>query len=213
MTKNGNKSIIKHIPNALTVGRLVLTVILLGLIIYAPTTGQAKPANLLLGVFILFVVTGLTDIVDGYLARKFEVTSKFGRMMDPLADKFLVCGAFFCFAWVGQPLMDELVLNGKPLLSEPSLSIIRWGTAIIIFAREVIVQTLRQIAESRGVQFGAVWSGKLKMFLQSFGIGTVIIGWAYVERPWGDWFTLITYALMVAATVLSGIQSLTRRIK
>jgi len=51
------------------------------------------------------------------------------------------------------------------------------------------------------------------MFLQSFGIGTVIIGWAYVERPWGDWFTLITYALMVFATVLSGIQSLTRRIK
>ena len=207
----------KHIPNALTVGRLILTVILLGLIIYAPThaqkTGQVKPANLLLGVWILFIVTGLTDIVDGYLARKFEVTSKFGRTMDPLADKFLICGAYFCFAWVGQPLMDQLFLNGKPLLSEPALSIIRWGTAIIIFAREIIVQTVRYVAESHGVQFGAIWSGKLKMFLQSFGVGTVIFGWAYVERPWGDWFTIITYALMVFATVLSGIQSLTRRIK
>ena len=217
MTEKQNIGIMKHIPNALTVGRLILTVILLGLIIYAPThaqkTGQVKPANLLLGVWILFIVTGLTDIVDGYLARKFEVTSKFGRTMDPLADKFLICGAYFCFAWVGQPLMDQLFLNGKPLLSEPALSIIRWGTAIIIFAREIIVQTVRYVAESHGVQFGAIWYGKLKMFLQSFGVGTVIFGWAYVERPWGDWFTIITYALMVFATVLSGIQSLTRRIK
>ncbi|MHC4552560.1 MAG: CDP-alcohol phosphatidyltransferase family protein [Planctomycetota bacterium] len=207
MTENNDKGIIKHVPNALTVGRLVLTVILLGLIIYAPTTGEEKPANLLLGVFILFVVTGLTDIVDGYLARKFEVTSKFGRTVDPLADKFLVCGAFFCFAWVGQPKFTCFDF------SEMTLDIIRWGSAIIIFAREIIVQTLRQIAESRGVNFGAVWSGKLKMFLQSFGIGTVIIGWAYVSRPWGDWFAIITYALMIFMTIFSGIQSLTRRIK
>jgi CDP-diacylglycerol--glycerol-3-phosphate 3-phosphatidyltransferase len=207
MTEKEDKGIIKHIPNALTVGRLILTVVLLGLIIYAPKTGQDKPATLLLGAFILFVITGLTDIVDGYLARKFEVTSKFGRTMDPLADKFLVCGAFFCFAWVGQPKMAYFGF------SELTLNIIHWGTAIIIFAREIIVQTLRHIAESRGVQFGAIWSGKLKMFLQTFGIGTVIIGWAYVSRPWGDWVTLIAYALMVAATVLSGIQSLTRRIK
>lgn len=207
MTKNDDKPIMKHVPNALTVGRLVLTVILLGMILYAPTTGQEKPANLLLGVFILFVVTGLTDIVDGYLARKFEVTSKFGRTVDPLADKFLVCGAFFCFAIVGQPKFNNF--DFQPL----TLHLIHWGTAIIIFAREVIVQTLRQIAESRGVNFGAVWSGKLKMFLQSFGIGTVIIAWAYVSRPWGDWFTIITYGLMVFMTVFSGIQSLTRRIK
>lgn len=207
MTENNDKGIIKHIPNALTVGRLILTVVLLGMILYAPKTGLEKPANLLLGVFILFVVTGLTDIVDGHLARRFEVTSKFGRTVDPLADKFLVCGAFFCFAWVNQPLMKCFEF------SELTLAIIRWGTAIIIFAREVIVQTLRHIAEARGVQFGAIWSGKLKMFLQSFGIGTVLIGWAYVERPWGDWFTIITYALMVFMTVFSGVQSLTRRIK
>ena len=207
MTESGNKSIMKHVPNALTVGRLVMTAILLGLILYAPKTGQEKPAGLLLGVWILFIVTGLTDIADGYLARKFEVTSKFGRTMDPLADKFLICGAYFCFAWVGQPLMK--CFNFSPM----TLSIIQWATAIIILAREVIVQTLRQIAESRGVQFGAIWSGKLKMFLQSFGVGTVIFGWAFVERAWGDWFTLVVYILMVFATVLSGIQSLTRRIK
>jgi CDP-diacylglycerol--glycerol-3-phosphate 3-phosphatidyltransferase len=206
METTQKKGIIRHVPNALTVGRLVLTVVIMGLILHAPSVGE-KPANLLLGAFILFVVTGLTDIVDGYLARKFEVTSRFGRTVDPLADKFLVCGAFFCFAWVNQPKMAAFGF------AESTLDIIRWGTAIIIFAREIIVQTVRHIAEHRGVQFGAIWSGKLKMFLQSFGIGTVIIGWAYVSRPWGDWVTIITYTLMVAATVLSGIQSLTRRIK
>lgn len=207
MAEKKDKSIMKHVPNTLTVGRLVLTVIFLAMILYAPKTEVEKPANLLLGAFILFVITGLTDIVDGHLARKFEVTSKFGRTMDPLADKFLVCGAFFCFAWVNQPLLQCFEF------SELTLDVIRWGTAIIIFAREIIVQTLRHVAESRGVQFGAIWSGKLKMFLQSFGIGTVLIGWAYVSRPWGDWFTLITYALMVFMTVFSGVQSLTRRIK
>ncbi|HOK95470.1 MAG TPA: CDP-alcohol phosphatidyltransferase family protein [Anaerohalosphaeraceae bacterium] len=207
MKEKQKKGLIRYIPNALTVGRLVLTVVFLGLIVYAPKTSQPKPAGLLMGAFVLFVITGLTDIIDGYLARRFEVTSRFGRVVDPLADKFLVCGAFFCFAWVNQPLMAGLGL------SEWTLDFIRWGTAVVIFAREVVVQTLRHIAESRGVQFGAIWSGKLKMFLQSFGIGTVLIGWAYVSRPWGDWFTIITYVLMVLVTILSGIQSLTRRIK
>lgn len=207
MADKNDRGIIKHIPNALTVGRLILTAVFLSFIIYAPKTGTDKRADLLLATFILFVITGLTDIVDGYLARRFEVTSKFGRTMDPLADKFLVCGAFFCFAWVGQPLMECFGF------SELTLNIIRWGTAFIILAREIVVQTVRYIAESRGVQFGAIWSGKLKMFLQTFAIGTVLIGWAYVEDPWGDWFTIITFSLMIFATVLSGIQSLTRRIK
>lgn len=207
MANQDNKRIIRHVPNALTVGRLFLTAFFLGLIVHASRTGQEKPADLLLGAFILFVITGLTDIVDGYIARKYDVTSKFGRTVDPLADKFLVCGAFFCFAFVDQPRLGSLGL------SEMMLDVIRWGAALIIFAREIIVQTLRQIAESRGVQFGAIWSGKLKMFLQSFGIGTVLIGWAYVSRPWGDWFTIVTYILMVAITIFSGVQSLTRRIR
>lgn len=202
-----DKRIIRYIPNALTIGRLFLTAVFLGLIVYAAHTGRDKPADPLLFAFILFVITGITDIVDGYVARRFEVVSKFGRTVDPLADKFLVCGAFVCLAFVGQPRLSNFAMT------ELSLDILRWGTAGILIAREVIVQTLRQIAESRGVQFGAIWSGKLKMFLQSFGIGTVLISWAYVSRPWGDWFTIITYILMVTVTVLSGIQSLTRRIR
>ncbi|NLK41768.1 MAG: CDP-diacylglycerol--glycerol-3-phosphate 3-phosphatidyltransferase, partial [Planctomycetes bacterium] len=79
-----DKGIVRHIPNALTVGRLILTLIFLGMILYAPRLEQAKPAAYLMGAFVLFVVAGLTDIVDGYIARKYEVTSRFGRMVDPL---------------------------------------------------------------------------------------------------------------------------------
>ncbi|MBM4104280.1 MAG: CDP-alcohol phosphatidyltransferase family protein [Planctomycetes bacterium] len=207
-TKMGKKGgVIRHIPNILTVARLVMTAVVLALILYAPTTGRDKPAKILMLSFVLFIIAGLSDIVDGYIARKYNAISKFGRTMDPLADKFLVCGAFICFAIVGQPRLA----NFNP--PEWLLQSIYWGTAAILLLREVAVQTLRHIAESRGVQFGAVWSGKLKMFLQSFGIGTVLIGWAYVSRPWGDWFTIIIYLLLAGFTVYSGIDALKRPIK
>ena len=200
-----NKGIIKHIPNALTVGRLILTVMLLGMIVYAPQLG-AQPTKFLLWAFTLFVITGLTDILDGHLARRFEVTSKFGRTVDPLADKILVCGSFICFAIAGYPKFYSFNF------SDTTLHIIHWSTAIILLTREILVQTIRQIAESRGVNFAAVTSGKIKMFLQSFGIGTVLVGWACVRGVWGDWFTIIVYTLMVAATIYSGIDSLRRPI-
>lgn len=200
-------NIVRHIPNILTIARLVMTVVFLVMILYAPTVGQEKPAKILTAAFVLFVIAGLTDIVDGHIARACNATSKFGRTVDPLADKFLVCGAFICFAIVAQPRLVSFNL------ADWQLHTIRWSMAAILLLREVVVQTLRHIAESRGVNFGAVVWGKIKMFVQAFGIGTVIIGWAFVRRPWGDWFTIITYLLIVLITVISGIQALTRRIR
>ena len=199
-----NKGIVRFIPNTLTVGRLVLTAIFLVMVLYAPKIGEEKPANFLLVAFILFVITGLTDIVDGKLARMYDVTSKFGRILDPLADKFLVCGAFICFAIVGQPKLDNF--NIAPF----TMDILRWATALIIIARELFVTVLRQTAEARGINFAATISGKIKMFLQSFGIGTVMIKWAYVSRIWGDIFTAVVFSLMVILTVISGIRSVQR---
>jgi len=201
-----DRRIVRHIPNALTLARLVMTIIFLVMILLAPRYGS-KPWFFLMVGFSLFVIAGLTDIVDGIVARAFNVTSKLGRTLDPLADKVLVCGAFLCFAIVARPKLANFHLS--PL----TLGLIRWGMALILAAREILVQTLRHVAESRGVNFGAVWSGKLKMFIQSFGIGTVIIGWAFVSREWGDWFTIITFAIVAAVTILSGIQALQRPIK
>jgi CDP-diacylglycerol--glycerol-3-phosphate 3-phosphatidyltransferase len=198
---------IKQIPNALTVLRLIMTGVFLGLILYAPSTGKEKPASVLVTAFVIFVLAGITDAIDGHIARMLNATSKFGRIVDPLADKVLVCGTFICFAIVNQPKLANFEL------SPDIMFLVQWGTAIILTARELGVTILRQIAESRGIAFGAIVSGKIKMFIQSFGIGTIMIGWAFVSRPWGDWFTLITYALMVMITLYSGIESFMRPIR
>ena len=186
---------------------MVLTVVFLAMILYTPADGSEKSSNYLLVAFILFVVTGLTDIVDGKVARMYDVTSKFGRIVDPLADKFLVCGAFLCFAIVGEPTLNNFGW------SENFMRLFYWGTFAIIITREVMVTIIRQIAESRGINFGATVSGKLKMFFQSFSIGMIMVKWAYVTREWGDWFAVVTFAIMLATTVISGISAVRRPIK
>ena len=84
---------------------------------------------------------------------------------------------------------------------------------MIIIAREIFVTVLRHLAEARGINFAATLSGKIKMFLQSFGIGTIMIKWAYVSREWGDWFTVVALSLMIIFTIVSGVRSVQRPIK
>jgi CDP-diacylglycerol--glycerol-3-phosphate 3-phosphatidyltransferase len=197
---------LKLIPNILTFGRLVLTIVFLVMILFAPryyANGEIPFPGFLDVAFILFVIAGLTDIVDGYAARKLNVTSKFGRMVDPLADKILVCGAFICFALINQPKLFNL--------SPGMLTAIHWLVAAVLIAREAYVTILRHIAESRGVNFAATKSGKIKMFLQSFAIGTVIIKIAHVQTAtWGYWFTTVVLTLMLIVTVISGIRATQR---
>ena len=197
---------LRLIPNILTFGRLVLTIIFLIMVLYAPPRyahGEIPFPGFLDIAFILFVIAGLTDMIDGAVARRLNVTSKFGRMVDPLADKVLVCGAFVCFAIIGEPKLFNL----SPVV----LSIIHWSVAGILIAREVYVTVLRHIAEARGVNFAATVSGKIKMFVQSFAIGTVIIKMAHARTAaWGYWFTTVTFAIMVAVTVISGLRATQR---
>ena len=80
---------IKHIPNILTFSRLVLTLVFLVMILYAPryySEGDVQFPGFLDYAFILFIVSGVTDVLDGMAARGLHVESKLGRMLDPLAD-------------------------------------------------------------------------------------------------------------------------------
>jgi CDP-diacylglycerol--glycerol-3-phosphate 3-phosphatidyltransferase len=193
---------IKQVPNILTFGRLVLTVIFLVMILYVPyVTNQSRFLDI---AFVIFAVSGLTDIFDGLAARRLKVASKFGRMLDPLVDKVLVCGAFICFAIIGQPKLFNL--------SEGFLTFIQWFVAAVLIAREAYVTILRHIAEAKGINFAATMSGKLKMFTQTFAIGTVIIKMAHVPTAtWGNWFTVITFVIMIAITVFSGLRATQRK--
>ena len=187
-------------------GRLVLTIIFLIMILMAPkyyADGEVPFPGFLDVAFILFVIAGLTDIADGIAARRLNVASKFGRMVDPLADKVLVCGAFVCFAIIGQPKLFDL--------GPGALAVVHWSVTGVLISREVLVTVLRHIAESRGVNFAATVSGKIKMFLQSFAIGTVIIKMAHVQNAaWGYWFTTVVFTLMLVTTVISGIRAIQR---
>jgi len=176
------------------------------MILYSPrlySEGERPFPDFLDIAFGIFVIAGITDLIDGTVARKLNVTSKFGRMIDPLADKVLVCGAFICFAIIGEPKLFGFVPG--------TLAAVHWSVAGILIAREAYVTTLRHIAEARGIDFAATVSGKIKMFLQSFAIGTVIIKMAHVQTAtWGYWFTTVTFLIMLAVTVISGLKATQR---
>ncbi|OHB44672.1 MAG: hypothetical protein A2Y13_03560 [Planctomycetes bacterium GWC2_45_44] len=183
----------------LTFGRLILSVVFLVMVYLSPS--RAEPKWLYLDMaFALFVVAGLTDLADGYLARKFDATSKFGRIVDPLADKVLICGAFIVFAVIGEPKLFNL--------DTQALAIIQWTFVGVIIAREATVTIIRQWSESRGIVFPATWSGKLKMFLQAFAVGTVMVKMAHVQTDaWGYWFTSVVYIATISITIISGVLS------
>lgn len=197
---------VKQIPNILTFGRLVLTIVFLIMLLMSPrfySEGERAFPDFLDYAFIIFVIAGLTDVIDGPIARKLNVASKFGRMVDPLADKVLVCGAFICFVIIGEPKLFDF--------SSTTMAIIQWLVAGVIILREVYVTALRHIAEARGINFAATFSGKIKMFLQSFAIGTVVIKIAHVQAAtWGYWFTTITFAVTLIVTIVSGLRATQR---
>jgi CDP-diacylglycerol--glycerol-3-phosphate 3-phosphatidyltransferase len=140
-------------------------------------------------------------MVDGAMARKLNVAGKFGRIVDPLADKILICGSFVVFAIIGQPKLFGFTKFQN--------SVIQWGFAAIIIAREAGVTFLRQWCEAKGIKFPATFSGKIKMFVQAFAVGTVVVKMAHVQTAlWGYWFTTITYIVTVIITVVSGLLSI-----
>ena len=175
-----------------------MSVIFLWMVLHSP---KAEHRTALLdGAFVMFLVAAITDIIDGHVARRFNVTSKFGRIVDPLADKVLVCGAFICFAWIGEPKLFGLSFN--------TLRVIHWSVVGVLIFREAYVTVIRQWAESKGLNFAATRSGKVKMLLQSIAIGTVLVKMAHVRgQAWGDWVTSLVFFLMVAATIFSGFRA------
>lgn len=195
---------LRLIPNILTASRMVLAIIFLIMLLYYPSA--KNPTSFLDTAFVLFLISALTDIIDGPVARKLNVTSKFGRMFDPLADKLLVCGAFICFALIGEPKLFDW--------PEATLKIIHWSTAAVIIARELYVTILRHSAEARGIAFAATASGKIKMFVQSVAIGTILVKAAHVQTAlWGNLLTISILLITLAATVYSGLRATQRKLR
>ena len=155
----------RHLPNALTLARLAMTVAfvaVLSIYRFPDTNPWALPTAL-----VLFIIAALTDAADGWLARRWNVVSVFGRIMDPFADKILILGAFVMLAGPQFLSSDEFV--------HAQMSGVATWMVVIILSRELLVTTIRAVLESRGVDFSAALSGKLKMIVQSIGVPVILL--------------------------------------
>ncbi len=137
-----------NIPNKLTVLRMILVPFFMVIFMV-----DAIPYNTAIAA-IIFIIASATDWLDGYLARKNNIVTNFGKFMDPLADKLLVTGALLC-------LMER--------------DAVAFWIVMIIIAREFIVSGLRLVAVTKGIVIAAGKLGKLKTVVQLIAISAAII--------------------------------------
>ncbi|MBE5957790.1 MAG: CDP-diacylglycerol--glycerol-3-phosphate 3-phosphatidyltransferase [Lachnospiraceae bacterium] len=145
-----------NLPNKLTVFRVVLIPFFVIVMLAQPFGDLSK--FVAVGIFI---VASLTDFLDGYIARKHNLVSNFGKFMDPLADKLLVGAAMICLCDV----TGILPVAGK----------IPGWIVIIIISREYFISGFRTIAADQGLVLAAGWWGKVKTVCQMFMIIFLIV--------------------------------------
>src|SRR6266850_6905493 len=166
-----------NLPNKLTLSRFVLTVAFL-IVMFSRVRFHETIA------LVLFVAGGISDFLDGQIARRRKLITSFGILMDPLADKIMVCSAFIAFI---------------------ELNWIKAWMVVIVVARELAITGLRLLAASKNVVLAAEGYGKHKTISQIVAIisilvlhsyqqwgpvGQAIFGWHPIgDRAWVTWFT------------------------
>ena len=162
-----------NLPNKLT----VLRVIMVPFFVFFMLTDTGGAANKWIAL-VLFCIASLTDLLDGKIARKYNLVTNFGKFMDPLADKLLVCSAMICMIESGQ---------------------LSAAFVIIIIAREFIISGFRLVASDNGVVIAASYWGKFKTVSQ---MAMVIL----LIADFGGAFDLVCEALIwisLALTIIS----------
>ncbi|RHT40045.1 CDP-diacylglycerol--glycerol-3-phosphate 3-phosphatidyltransferase [Firmicutes bacterium AM31-12AC] len=161
-----------NLPNKLT----VLRVIMVPFFVFFMLTDVGGPANKWIAL-ILFCVASLTDMLDGKIARKYNLVTNFGKFMDPLADKLLVCSAMICMIEMGK--------------------LPAW-IVIVIIAREFIISGFRLVASDNGIVIAASYWGKFKTVFQMAMIIVLI-------ADFGGIFDIIAQILIWIALALTVI--------
>jgi CDP-diacylglycerol---glycerol-3-phosphate 3-phosphatidyltransferase len=173
------------LANKITSGRFLGTIVFLALLGWG---GRDRDVKILTASFVLFQVVAWTDLLDGYLARKYKQVTHFGRIADPLVDKIVVCGAFIFF-----------------LTLVPLNRVFSPWFVVVVLAREFLVSGVRGAAEAAGIPFPASVWGKIKTFVQNLAVG-----WGVGHAAWlpeAGWSSTILTVLMwgaLVATVVSG---------
>ncbi|WP_230660798.1 CDP-diacylglycerol--glycerol-3-phosphate 3-phosphatidyltransferase [Psychrobacter sp. I-STPA10] len=187
-----------NLPNNLTIARIVMIPLFVAIAYWPPALGIGEPmisnnaiANIGMNMnafsdsflrhillTLLFVLAAITDWLDGYLARRMNITSAFGRFLDPVADKLMVAAALI------------VLVQWHP-------NIIMAIAAIVIISREIAVSALREWMAELGNRTSVAVSyvGKLKTTFQMIAIIVLLLNWQALE--------IVGYVLMVAAVILT----------
>lgn len=196
------------LPNIITVSRIIACPV-----IFALAVAPGTPARF--WAFALFIVAAVSDIWDGYLARKYELITDMGKLLDPFADKLLLVASYVPIYLVSH--------RGGPLDGLPW-----WGTMpvwvmVVIFGRELFITVFRSFAARRGVVIAAGTAGKRKALFQAIFAGAALLwyplriwveGRGGVTGVWQAWFTVhgaivgVSLAVAVVLTVYSLIDYL-----
>jgi CDP-diacylglycerol--glycerol-3-phosphate 3-phosphatidyltransferase len=173
------RAVVFNLPNQLTWLRLALTIVMLAFI----------GSDMYLTGMVLFVIAASTDWLDGYFARKYGLVTTLGRILDPFADKVIICGTFIYLAAI------------------PGSGVAAWMVVVIV-GRELLVTALRSFLEQQGADFSATLSGKLKMVVQCAAATLSLYCLAYpkvAQGPLLDWILVATVWAAVLLTIASGV--------
>ena len=162
-----------NLPNKLTIFRVILIPFFVFFLLtpYFPEYGKYIATA-------IFIVASLTDMADGKIARKYNLVTNFGKFMDPLADKLLVCSAMICLVEI-----DRLAA---------------W-IVIVIIAREFIISGFRLVASDNGIVIAASYWGKFKTTFQMLMIIALILD--FQNRYFQMLATALTYIALILTVV------------
>lgn len=166
-----------NLPNKLT----ILRVIMIPFFVLALLYNGGENQTLRYVAAAIFIIASLTDMLDGKIARKYNLVTNFGKFMDPLADKLLVCSAMICMIELGR--------------------IPSW-VVIVIIGREFVISGFRLIASDNGVVIAANYWGKLKTVCQMVMIVVLI-------ADLGSGFVILEQILIYASLALTVISLVT----
>lgn len=161
-----------NLPNKITMFRVVL----IPFFVFFMLSDQIPCYNIIAAA--IFIVASLTDMLDGMIARKYNLVSNFGKFMDPLADKLLVCSALICFVAI------------------PSNPMPAWAV-IVIMSREFIISGFRLVASDAGVVIAASYWGKIKTVVQMLMSILLILNFD------GSVINMAEYIFIYAAVILT----------
>ena len=172
-----------NLPNKLTVMRVILIPFFVAALLY--DNGSSQTMRIVANV--IFIVASLTDLFDGKIARKYNLVTNFGKFMDPLADKLLVCSALICLIQLGQ--------------------LPAW-VVIIIISREFIISGFRLVAADNGIVIAASDWGKFKTTFQMIAVILMIF-----NIPALATVTMIMLVIAVVLTVISLVDYVAKNIE